>query len=400
MDVEVRHSDIEGSLEDDEPIQVLGLGDAIVPLLKRNGIRRVGQLVAYSSEELLMISGLGDLKLVRIQAALERFGCRLGDIGSFSAGRDKIRAALAEEERTAENKRHEEERLVWPLVTSGFSIDQIVELTRLPKATVMEARNAWMVEERIGGATLQQIAGTAGLTRERVRQVIERAGVPRAKEVRSQRRDQRQLEEALQAERLRGLIRDAAMSRPGSSVTEIAREVGVTEPEVRRNLTRMGTKLVCGISPSGVQRAWSNEQLLDVLRIVSTKSTPVTVASYNRLLADKEFEGPTSQVFYSRFGSWLAACEEAGVQSGERRRDNYVRGWSNVELGALVVEFLFSIEHDGSLADFRRCLGERPDAPSEATVRKRLGGWDDMKRNAIERIVSDGRLTELLDVCE
>lgn len=72
----------------------------------------------------------------------------------------------------------------------------------------------------------------------------------------------------------------------------------------------------------------------------------------------------------------------------------------NVELGALVVEFLFSIEHDGSLADFRTWLGERPDAPSEATVRKRLGGWDDMKRNAIERIVADGRLSELLDVCE
>lgn len=109
---------------------------------------------------------------------------------------------------------------------------------------------------------------------------------------------------------------------------------------------------------------------------------------------------PTSQVFYNRFGSWLAACEEAGVQSGERLRDNYVRGWLNVELGALVVEFLFSIEHDGSLADFRTWLGERPDAPSEATVRKRLGGWDDMKRNAIERIVADGRLSELLDVCE
>jgi hypothetical protein len=71
-----------------------------------------------------------------------------------------------------------------------------------------------------------------------------------------------------------------------------------------------------------------------------------------------------------------------------------------VDLEALVVEFLFSIEHDGSFGDFQSWLRERPDSPSVATVRSRLGTWNEMKRNAIEQIVASGRLTELLDVCE
>ncbi len=264
----------------------------------------------------------------------------------------------------------------------------------------MEARTAWMVEKRSAGASLQQIADVVGLTRQRVSQLCRHAGLTGSSEARSELRDQRHLEKALQAERLRELIRDVAKSMPGSSVGEIAREVDVSESAVRRHLTRMGTKLVCELWPSKRKRAWSNEQLLDVLRIASTKSTPLTVTAYEALLTQKQIEGPTSQVFYMRFGSWLEACEAAGVQSGERIRDNYTRLWLNVDLEALVVEFLFSIERDGSFGDFETWLRERSDSPSVATVRNRLGTWNEMKRNAIDQIVASGRLTELLDVCE
>lgn len=396
------------SSEDDEPIQLLELGDSLVALLERNGIRGVAELVAHSREELGMIPGLGELKLLRIEAVLESSGWRLGDIGSFLEGRNEFRAGLAEQvRREAENKRQEDERerreatsLVWPLVSRGLRVEQIVESTLLSRSAVVEARTAWMSEKRSAGASLKQIGDAVGLSRERVRQLLERAGLPSFRETRTQLRDQRDLEEVLQAERLRGLILDIAKSMPGSSVGKIAREVGVSESVVRRHLTRMGTKLVCELRLSKTAKNWSNEQLLDVLRIASTKSTPLTVTAYSSLVTQKQVDGPTGQVFYMRFGSWLEACEAAGVQSGERVRSNYTRAWLDVDLEALVVEFLFSIERDGSFGDFQAWLQERPDSPSVATVRKRLGTWNEMKRKAIEQIVASGRLTELLDVCE
>lgn len=313
--------------------------------------------------------------------------------------RDRLGSSVPTEE-LEEEVRREAASLVWPLVSRGFSVGQIVDSTLLSRSAVVEARTAWMVEKRSDGASLQQIADVVGITRQRVSQLFQGVGLTGASEARARLRDQSRLGEVLQAERLRGLIRDVAESMPGSGVDEIAREVGVSQSVVRRHLTRMGSKLVCDTRHSGQKAIWSNEQLLDVLRIASTKSTPLTVAAYNALVTQKQVEGPTGQVFYMRFGSWLEACEAAGVQSGERVRGNYTRAWLNVDLEALVVEFLFSIEHDGSFGDFQSWLRERPDSPSVATVRSRLGTWNEMKRNAIEQIVASGRLTELLDVCE
>lgn len=313
--------------------------------------------------------------------------------------RDRLGSSAPTEE-LEEEVRREAASLVWPLISRGFSVGQIVESTQLSRGAVVEARTAWVVEKRGDGASLQQIANAVGITRQRVSQLLRGVGLTGASEARTRLRDQGRLEEALQAEKLRGLIRDVAKSMPGLGVDEVARELGVSQSVVRRHLTRMGSKLVCDTLRSGQKAIWSNEQLLDVLRIASTKSTPLTVTAYDALVTQKQVEGPTGQVFYMRFGSWLEACEAAGVQSGERVRGNYTRSWLNVDLEALVVEFLFSIEHDGSFGDFQSWLRERPDSPSVATVRNRLGTWNEMKRNAIEQIVASGRLTELLDVCE
>jgi DNA-binding transcriptional ArsR family regulator len=394
--------------EDDEPIHLLELGDSLIALLERNGIRGVAELVAHSREELGMIPGLGEQKLLRIETVLESSGWRLGDVGSFLEGRNEFRAGLAKQvRREAEHKLQEDERerrettgLVWPLVSRGLSVEQIVESTLLSRSAVVEARTAWVVQKRNDGASLRQIADEVGLTYQRISQLLRGVGLTGPSEAHTRLRDQGRLEEALQAERLRELIRDVAKSMPGLGVDEVARELGVSQSVVRRHLTRMGSKLVCDTSRSGQKAIWSNEQLLDALRIASTKSTPLTVTAYDTLVTQKQVEGPTGQVFYTRFGSWLEACEAAGVESGERLRDSYLRGWLNADLEALVVEFLFSIERDGSFGDFGSWLQERPDSPSAATVRNRLGTWNEMKRKAIEQIVASGRLSELLDVCE
>ena len=375
--------------EDDVPLGDLGLDPTLVSFLEENDIRGVAQLVSHTEEELMAIRSLGSGKATKIRAGLERFGWRLGEVSSFSEGRRRLRSALADQAQEAEYEQREAKDLVWPLVSNGSSVDRIVESTGLSESAVREARNAWMVEQRIAGASNRTIGETVGISAEAVRRSIMRADNLDSGHIRE-----------LRAARLEESIRDTVTSMPGSSLDEIAEKAGISRNDVRRNLTRLGTKIVWDVNRRNRSRAkkWSDEQLLQALQTASTGSTPLTITAYDELVTRGDIKGPTGQVFSLRFGSWRKACEAAGVQCGEPARDNYTRK-SVADLEALVVEFLFSSEHDGSFVEFQRWLDERPDYPSMATIRNRLGQWGSMKQKAIEEIVATGRLDELCALC-
>jgi hypothetical protein len=375
--------------EDDVPLGELGLDPTLVGFLEGSDIRGVAQLVSHTEEELMAIRHLGSGKAAKIRAGLERFGWRLGEVSSFSEGRRRLRSALADQAQEAESEQREAKDLVWPLVSDGSSVDRIVESTGLPEAAVREARNAWMVEQRIAGASNRTIGETVGMSAEAVRRSIKRADNLDSGHIRE-----------LRAARLEGSIRDTVTSMPGSSLDEIAEKAGISRNDVRRNLTRLGTKLVWDVNRRNRSRVkkWSDEQLLQALQTASTGSTPLTVTAYDELVTRGDIKGPTGQDFFLRFGSWRKACEAAGVQCGESARD-YTRK-SVTDLEALVVEFLFSSEHDGSFVEFQRWLDERPEYPSMATIRNRLGQWGSMKQKAIEEVVAAGRFAELCDLCD
>ena len=381
---------------DDEPIGALGLDPTLTKFLESKDIQGIAGLVAHTEHELAGVNGLGLGKITKIRTRLERFGWRLGNIGDFPEGLRQLRLQLADQTKQAEYAQREARNLVWPLVSNGLSVDQILQSTGLSESAVREARNAWMVNERWAGASHSAIAEIVGLSPEAVRRSIMRSGGPDFAQVRELKANR----QADHVRQLRGLIRRVVVSMPGASVREIAQEAGIDENDVRPNLTRLGTKLVRDLRTHEISPLWTDEHLLQALRIASTKSTPLTVAAYDALVAQNQIDGPTGQTFYKRFGSWREACEEAGVQCGEAARANYVREWSEADLRAVVVNFLFSPEHDGHLNSLEKWLEEQPDAPSIATIQKRLGKWGSMKQKAIEEIEAAGRLAELCDLCD
>jgi transposase len=303
---------------------------------------------------------------------------------------------LADQAQEAEYEQREAKDLVWPLVSDGSSVDRIVESTGLSEAAVREARNAWMVEQRIAGASNRTIGETVGMSAEAVRRSIKRACKRDGEPV----QEKRARRKADKAKEFKESIREIVTENPGFSLDEIAQIASVRPVEVRRNLTRLGTKLVLGLGTSPKTRTWSDEPLLQALRVASTKSTPLTTASYNALVSQNQIEGPTAQIMYKRFGSWREACKAAGVRCGEAPHDNYTSKWSKADLEALVVDFLFSPEHGGMFRDFENWLGGRDDPPSVPTFRSRLDHWDSMKQTAIRTIIDTGRINELRDLCE
>ena len=379
--------------EDDESIEDLGLNPTLVRLLKRNGIRGVAELAARTDGELMAIQNLGPVKLEKIRNQLKFSGRRLRD-DAFAEGRDRLRSAkeAASAERKAEAEHAQD--LVGPLVSLRHSVDEIVESTGLSERVVRDARNLWMINEWVAGASNNQIGEKVGMSAEAVRRSIKRA-CKRDGEPVQNRRARRKADTAKEfKESIRGIVTE----NPGFSLDEIAQIAGVRPVEVRRNLTRLGTKLVLGLGTGAKPKTWSDERLLQALRIASTKSTPLTTASYNALVRQNQIEGPTAQIMYKRFGSWREACKAAGVRCGEVRHDNYTSKWSKSDLEKLVVDFLFSPEHGGMFRDFENWLGRRDDPPSVPTFRSRLGHWDSMKQTAIETIIDTGRIDELRDL--
>jgi len=376
-------------------VEDLGLNPTLVRLLKRNDIRLVADLVARTEGELMAIRHLGPVKLEKIRTQLKLVDRRLRDDG-FAEGRDRLRPAKEGESGERKAEAEQAQDLVGPLVSRRHSVDEIVESTGLSETVVRDARNLWMINEWVAGASNSQIGEKVGMSAEAVRRSIKRACKRDGESV----QEKRARRQADKAKDLKEKIRETILENPGSSLDEIAQIASVRPVEVRRNLTRWGTKLVLGLGTSPKTRTWSDEPLLQALRAASTKSTPLTTASYNALVSQNQIEGPTAQIMYKRFGSWREACIAAGVRCGEAPHDNYTSKWSKSDLEALVVDFLFSPEHGGMFGEFESWLGDQEYAPSAATFRSRLGHWDSMKQTAIKTIIDTGEGPKLRDLCE
>jgi transcriptional regulator with XRE-family HTH domain len=282
----------------------------------------------------------------------------------------------------------------------GLKIEQVAKRTGLSKSDVSSAQHMWfqeragkMVELREAGWTLEAIGDQIGLTRERVRQILNKTGAVSTQELSKRERLKREEETESAAAAMRAEVR----ANPGTTLEVVAEQFGVDLATVRRALTTAEMKLIVqadGRSAPDASKKWSRQELLDFLKVAATYSWPVTVASYNELIEVGEIDGPSSQLFYLRFGSWSEACAEAGVESGSAWFVDYNRAWSEEDLWRYVCNYLLDPATKGTLHGLASWLAGKDGAPSGATVRNRLGGWQEIKAGAIKQLVASGELKE------
>ena len=146
------------------------------------------------------------------------------------------------------------------------------------------------------------------------------------------------------------------------------------------------------------QNPWKPSELMVVLRAAASGRVRLTIQDYSDLRKSGAVNGPTPAIFIKSFGSWSAACKAAGVQSGEPRRTNYTRRWSNDDLLEFVIEYvgerLKSSGGRGTAGGFEKWLGSLKasrEVPSFATVRNRLGSWTEMRDVAMAAIEEGSR---------
>ena len=378
-----------GTSEVDEPIPLedrFPLRRRSFNALERAGISTVEELAAMSKEELLALPSFGLTSLDDVTKCLEEHGLRLS---SKVTPRRRPRSLTSSVKET-----------LWPMFEEGLKIAQVAKRTGLSKSDVSSARRMWfleregkMVELREAGWTFEEIGDQFGVTRERARQILNKAGAVSAQELSERARLKREEEAESAAAAMRAQVR----ANPGTTLEVVAEQFGVDLATVRRALTTAEMKLIVeadGRSASDASKRWSRQELLDLLKVVATYSWPVTVNSYDALLEVGEIDGPTSQLFGRRFGSWSAACAAAGVESGTAWGGEYNRAWTEEDLWRYVCHYILDPATKGTYQDMALWLAGKEDAPAGVTISIRLGTWSTMKAGAIKRLVVSGELKE------
>ena len=248
-------------------------------------------------------------------------------------------------------------------------------------AAEREARNHRILELRRQGLTLDQIGQEFGLTREAVRQVIQRHDGPPASSVRSKKLSAKQAKTRSISRQIRRYIEN----HPGCSPDEICNSIDADN------------ELVISLIPSDLRRfvvferqvaesSDAQEAALDGIRAAATYEWPLSSVRFDELIRLGEISAPSSVRVTQLFGTWSSACEAAGVESLVAVRDNYQSRWTDQDLLNFVADYLRSPGASGTFSDLERWLGDIPEGPSGQTLRNRLGTWNRLKRLVLERM--------------
>jgi len=157
----------------------------------------------------------------------------------------------------------------------------------------------------------------------------------------------------------------------------------------------LGPRKVRDVTPEAIL-AWQRELLksgavktgkpledsLDLLR----RSDLRTVCAYKGEAAywdahrDPEVQ-PTAAIIRYRFGSWAAACREAGIPTSKAEKADTGKRWTDEQCLEAVRRF-FAGGHGWTSAHYGRWYKDN-DAPSQLTIAARLGPWPALRKRIL-----------------
>jgi hypothetical protein len=248
---------------------------------------------------------------------------------------------------------------------------------------VTDNRNREMVDLRSSGKSLGEIGEKFGITRERVRQILLKAGSPNFQEVKA-------LRESIRADKLEDVKNSAiqrASQHPNKTLDEIADELQVSPIKLKRIMTSQEVNLFARPLRTGNQK-WSDQEVIDVLKEAATLEFPLTVKAYSKLLEDGFVKGPSAARISQRFRSWQEGCDLAGVEAGTRTRPLDLSRWTDDDLYAAVINYLQLPQSTGAATDYDSWSSGQDDVPSMQTLRNRLGAWNQIRNTVIEMMAN------------
>lgn len=248
------------------------------------------------------------------------------------------------------------------------------------------------------GRTLEQLGTEFGVTRERIRQLLEPvvavSGSRSLREFRSfTQRKELKRKEAEKFDRIQkqSEISSFIQDHPGISLNELLNIFAGFEAEVN-NASNAHPALVLDVYPlENDDEEIDRVDIIDSLKAASLLSFPLTGNAYDRLLSEGYIKGVSRVRIMQVYGTWTEACLRAEVESGEPLKNvAYVRRWSEREMIQVVGQFLIDEDKMGRTGGVHtfgawRSLQESADSlPSEGTIRNQVNGsWKRVKQLAL-----------------
>ncbi|HKP90080.1 MAG TPA: DNA-directed RNA polymerase subunit alpha C-terminal domain-containing protein [Thermoleophilaceae bacterium] len=344
-------------------IGAAGLSVRAENALRRAGFERLGDIARVHSSELEAIPNLGRKTLEEIIATLREHGLGTradrGPVGKrppqFSYRMPKPTGVL-----TAPG--HGDGSL-----GSGAARSQ-------PPMRV-DPRRERIISMRRAGLTLREIADHAGVSPERVRQIVSAAGVS-ARQVTDERRARRLTGARAAAEQLLRAFRTG--EEPAATAAELGVDP-VAAREVVRELATTADRAERRRNMSAARRrsVYTDQALIDAVRSVAEHVGGVPSSNdYARQAAVAGL--PSLPTVANRFGTWANAVRAAGMEPNVPNRDRYHRRWTEAACWASLARLIEELGDPPTAQQYDVLASANEDLPSLATVRNRLGPWSDV----------------------
>jgi DNA-binding CsgD family transcriptional regulator len=291
------------------------------------------------------------------------------------------------------------------ILTTSFSnlsaeseIDKQVKT--ILKVAALSPRDLKIIQLRKEGNTLDEIGREVSVTRERVRQILKKHAPDIVfGDIREKKEEDELKQFKLRNVEIHEMIKKNWHDYQYLKFEDLALNFAIPVWRLRRCLSRIQYVYLQANEERKVAQSWSDEECLKSLQSAATFAFPITVTKYRRLLETGDVIGPTPALLYQRFGSWIQACERAGVEYGEALRE-YNRTWNDTELITSVRKFMYQRD-DGKWSlekyeEWRR--SPAVEGPSMALLRLRFGSWTEIRVLGLELITPEYDMQKFMEL--
>jgi hypothetical protein len=267
-------------------------------------------------------------------------------------------------------------------------------------------RNLDIFAARLDGLTLDEIGKNYGVTRERIRQVIEKRLAKAEKYTSTIDFDLREkfelrlndnkaapkILEQQQRAKIEIEARKIIESFPGISWEELSIKLNVGKEVLPRLLDKNTKKFVFSEHRANNNKSeFTDEDILEALRLAEAFESPINRNLYDSLVSRGLIHAPGSQTVMHRFGTWNKACQLANVSYNESVRASYETLWEKEEILDYLIEFLKNRTYGEGVQSYDEWRIETlSNAPSGAHLRNIFDTWINAKNEALSKMLRDG----------